>query len=984
MKLEDKTKKNLKNAAIATGILLGTTFVVMRTIAKKQQPKSVYADQPEEQNPVEGKKVVFVENENEPENADGKCGHLQPIDESEHLPTFYEKYVKRGFDIVLSFGGLVVLSPIYAATALAIKADDPGPVIFKQKRVAQNKGYFQLLKFRSMSVNTPKDVPTHMLQNGGITKVGAFIRKTSIDELPQLWNIFLGNMSIIGPRPALWNQDYLTAERDKYGANDVKPGLTGLAQISGRDELEIEDKAKLDGVYAKELKKSSINGFLMDCKMFIGSISSVLRSSGVVEGGTGAIAREFNKAEFVENGDVSDAGFEDYGFRKVFSIDKNKKLRVLITGADSYIGTSFEAWAKENYPNLEIETVDMIDGTWREKDFSGYDVVFHVAGLAHADVGHVDDATKQKYYAVNTDLAIETAEKAKKDGVRQFVFMSSIIIYGDSAGYGDRKVITATTVPSPANFYGDSKWQADKGVRKLATEDFNVAVLRPPMIYGRGSKGNYPTLAKLAKKLPVFPNVDNERSMLHIDNLTEFLCQLMLSGMGGIYFPQNAEYTKTSDMVRMISHVVESNITETKVLNPFVVIGSKVHGKVSDLVHKAFGSLTIDQALSNYEGIDYRVNGLKESIEKTESKSPIKRVLFLVNHEVVIYNFRLEIVEELLRRGYEVHISCPYGERIEELKALGAIWHDLEVERHGMNPAHEIQMIRDYEKLYDEVQPSIVLGFTIKPNIYGAIAAKHKHIPFVANITGLGTAVETPGKKQFFFMKLYKFAFSDIQRVFFQNTENQRLFIDNKVAMGKHKLIPGSGVNVDRYPVREYPSGDVIRFAFISRIMKEKGIDQYLEAAKAIKEKYPNTEFHVCGFCEDEYEGQLDSMNDNGTVIYHGMIDNVSEFLTDIHCVIHPTYYPEGLSNVLLEASASGRPIITTDRSGCREVIDDGINGFMIPQKDAGALFEAIEKFLKLSNGERKAMGLAGRTKVENEFNRQIVVDAYMEEVEKV
>lgn len=618
MKLEDKTKKNLKNAAIATGILLGTTFVVMRTIAKKQQPKSVYADQPEEQNPVEGKKVVFVENENEPENADGKCGHLQPIDESEHLPTFYEKYVKRGFDIVLSFGGLVVLSPIYAATALAIKADDPGPVIFKQKRVAQNKGYFQLLKFRSMSVNTPKDVPTHMLQNGGITKVGAFIRKTSIDELPQLWNIFLGNMSIIGPRPALWNQDYLTAERDKYGANDVKPGLTGLAQISGRDELEIEDKAKLDGVYAKELKKSSINGFLMDCKMFIGSISSVLRSSGVVEGGTGAIAREFNKAEFVENGDVSDAGFEDYGFRKVFSIDKNKKLRVLITGADSYIGTSFEAWAKENYPNLEIETVDMIDGTWREKDFSGYDAVFHVAGLAHADVGNVSDEVKQKYYAVNTDLAIETAEKAKADGVKQFVFMSSIIIYGDSAGYGEKKVITANTVPTPANFYGDSKWQADKGVRALASDDFNVAVIRPPMIYGRGSKGNYPTLAKLAKKLPVFPNVDNERSMLHIDNLCEFLCQIMLSGENGIYFPQNAEYTKTCDMVRMISHASEKNIIETKALNPFVKLGTMIPGKVRGLVNKAFGNLTIDQELSRYNGIEYIVNGLKESIGKTE------------------------------------------------------------------------------------------------------------------------------------------------------------------------------------------------------------------------------------------------------------------------------------------------------------------------------------------------------------------------------
>ncbi len=298
--MKEQTKKNIKTAATLTGLALGATYLVMRHIAKKQYLDSVYANQPEEQNPVEGKKVIFVEDINDPVNADGKQGHLEAVGNSTHIPTFYEKYIKRGFDVVLSFGGLVVLAPVYAVTALAIKADDPGPVFFKQKRVGTDKSYFELLKFRSMSVNTPKDVPTHMLQNGGITKVGAFIRKASIDELPQLWNIFRGNMSVIGPRPALWNQDYLTAERDKYGANDVKPGLTGLAQISGRDELEIPDKAKLDGVYAKELRKSSWSGFIMDFKMLLGSISSVLRSEGIVEGGTGTIAKEKAKAETLE------------------------------------------------------------------------------------------------------------------------------------------------------------------------------------------------------------------------------------------------------------------------------------------------------------------------------------------------------------------------------------------------------------------------------------------------------------------------------------------------------------------------------------------------------------------------------------------------------------------------------------------------------------------------------------------------------------
>lgn len=322
--MKEQTKKNLKTAATITGLALGATYLVMRHIAKKQYPESVYANQPEEQNPVQGRKVVFVENANDPVNADGKQGHLEAVGNSTHIPTFYEKYIKRGFDVVLSFGGLVVLAPVYAVTALAIKADDPGPVFFKQKRVGTDKSYFELLKFRSMSVNTPKDVPTHMLQNGGITKVGAFIRKASIDELPQLWNIFRGNMSVIGPRPALWNQDYLTAERDKYGANDVKPGLTGLAQISGRDELEIPDKAKLDGAYASELKKSSMSGFIMDCKMFFSSIFSVLKHEGVIEGGTGALAKEFNKAhQFDEVDNNFDIANKAHTYSVLMSVYKN-------------------------------------------------------------------------------------------------------------------------------------------------------------------------------------------------------------------------------------------------------------------------------------------------------------------------------------------------------------------------------------------------------------------------------------------------------------------------------------------------------------------------------------------------------------------------------------------------------------------------------------------------------------------------------------
>jgi len=292
--------------------------------------------------------------------------------------------------------------------------------------------------------------------------------------------------------------------------------------------------------------------------------------------------------------------------------------KILITGANSYIGVSFEKYVKEHYASeLSIDTVNMIDGSWRDKDFSSYDIVYHVAGLAHADVGNVSEEVKKKYYAINTDLAIETARKAKADSVKQFVFMSSAIVYGDSAPYGKTKRITKDTEPHPANFYGDSKWQADKGVRELAYENFTVTVLRTPMIYGKGSKGNYPTLAKMAKKLPIFPDVQNERSMLYIENLCEFLVQVMIRGEGGIFWPQNAEYTRTSDMVKTIAGVCNHKINVSRAWNWGVSIAEAIPGKTRGLANKAFGNFSYDQSMSQYD-FKYQIVTLKESIKRTE------------------------------------------------------------------------------------------------------------------------------------------------------------------------------------------------------------------------------------------------------------------------------------------------------------------------------------------------------------------------------
>lgn len=378
------------------------------------------------------------------------------------------------------------------------------------------------------------------------------------------------------------------------------------------------------------------------------------------------------------------------GFGHKVEVNKGAEKNVLITGAGSYIGESFIRYAAENYASIKIEAIDMIGGSWKEKDFSKYDIVYHVAGIAHADLGNVDDATKEKYYAVNTDLAIDVCKKAKAESVKEFIFMSSMIVYGDSAPYGKEKIVNENTVPKAANFYGDSKLQADVAVRSLADDNFKVIVLRPPMIYGKGSKGNYSTLAKLAMKLPIFPNIDNERSMLHINNFCEFLCQIMLVKEvklnALVLIPQNAEWTKTTDMVKEIASVSGKRIRTLEILKPAVSLGGKMPGKIGVLVNKAFGNSTYAHEISVYPGLDYQRVSLKESIERTEGGYVYKtmgstrqdkkpKALMLASVASMIDQFNMDNISILLNLGYEVHVAADFvnggtitKERIENLK----------------------------------------------------------------------------------------------------------------------------------------------------------------------------------------------------------------------------------------------------------------------------------------------------------------------------
>lgn len=359
------------------------------------------------------------------------------------------------------------------------------------------------------------------------------------------------------------------------------------------------------------------------------------------------------------------------------------------------------------------------------------------------------------------------------------------------------------------------------------------------------------------------------------------------------------------------------------------------------------------------------------------------KILLLGNDTTYVYNLRQEIIQAMRDTGWDVVIMCEIKQHKEELEKMGCRIIPMTVARHGKNPLQDLALLKSYKAVLDAEKPNAVLTYNIKPNVYGGMACAQKRIPYLVNVCGLGTPVENPGPMQVLTVALYRLGVKKASCVFFQNSENEQFFNDRKMAPGHHHLLPGSGVSLEKFPLLDYPHGETIDFLYVSRVMKEKGIDQYLEAAKAIHAAHPETVFHVVGGCDDDtYLEKLHQLEKEGCIKYHGQQPNMRPFQKMSCCAIHPTYYPEGMSNVLLESAASGRPIITTNRSGCREIIDDDVNGFICKQKDSADLIKQIEKFLTLTWEKRRDMGLAGRAKVEKEFDRQIVAAAYLEEIE--
>ncbi len=368
-------------------------------------------------------------------------------------------------------------------------------------------------------------------------------------------------------------------------------------------------------------------------------------------------------------------------------------------------------------------------------------------------------------------------------------------------------------------------------------------------------------------------------------------------------------------------------------------------------------------------------------------------VALLTNNDDDIYCFRKELIEEIINSGYEMLISCPDGEKFELMKHVEYRYDDPVIDRRGTNIVADFKLLIHYFRLFVKNKPSVVLTYTAKPNVYAGLAAYVLGIPVISNVTGFGSVLNEGGLKQKLIMSLFKFSFRRSACVMFQNSTNMKLAEESGMVKGEHRLIPGSGVNTDRYPLQPYPdggdgkSGEKVVFNYIGRILHDKGVDDYIEAAKRIKADYPNTEFNMLGFIEPtemHYEKLLKELEEKDIVKYKGSQKDIKPFVTASHATIHPSTYGEGMSNVLLESASSGRPIISTDNPGCQETFIDGETGFIYHGGDVDALCSQIEKFLSLPNEERKSMGEKGREYIKANFSRKIVVNAYLEKIKSL
>ncbi len=356
----------------------------------------------------------------------------------------------------------------------------------------------------------------------------------------------------------------------------------------------------------------------------------------------------------------------------------------------------------------------------------------------------------------------------------------------------------------------------------------------------------------------------------------------------------------------------------------------------------------------------------------------MSRILILANSSAGFYDFRIELAHAMMAEGHKVMISLPDTVKTGQIAEEGVEVIHTSINRRGMNPVQDAALLRSYRKLMREKKPDLVLTYTIKPNVYGGLAAASLGIPSVASVTGLGSAFQQPGLKRTLVTLLYRAGLRKARCVFFQNAENMGIFDSFGIKGESSRLVPGSGVDLNTHGAEPYPEDGQVRFLFVGRMMKEKGIEEYLAAAAKLHSD--RVVFQTVGYCDEDYQAQLDAAEARGEIAQLGFQTEMHSFYTQCSAAVMPTYH-EGMSNVLMEASSTARPVIASRISGCREIVDEGSTGFLFEPRNAGSLIEALEKFIALPVPERASMGRNARAKMEREFDRRTVTAAYMEEI---
>ena len=636
--------------------------------------------------------------------------------------------------------------------------------------------------------------------------------------------------------------------------------------------------------------------------------------------------------------------------------------RVLITGANSYLGINVERWLEKEPENYSVDTLQMRDDSWRDKDFSQYNVVFHVAGIAHADVGNVSNERKQLYYKVNTDLSVEAATKAKEDGVKQFIFISSMIVYSGCK----EKLITRDTVPVPLNFYGDSKWQADQKIRALETSEIKVVILRPPMIYGKNCKGNYSELAKLASRLPIFPVFRNKRSMLHVDNFCEFVKLMIDNEESGVFFPQNGEYTVTSEMVKEIARVNGHKIVMIPGLEWAIRLMMKIPGKIGDLAIKAFGDSAYDMEMSAYRE-NYRVNSLKQSIELTEGQRRTKRVLMLASVASMIDQFNIPNIRLLQSLGYSVDVACNFiqgstcsAAQIEKLKVLleemGVRYYQIDFSRNVFRLDKNYHAYRQVKDLMKKNQYAFVHCHSPIGGVIGRSVARNTKTHAIYTAHGFHFYNGAPKKNWILFYPIEKHYSRYTDVLLTINNEDYKRAVEKFHAKQTVK-IPGVGVDTEKFAICKVDTRakrtelavnhDDFLILSVGALSESKNQRVVVEALHKMKTEgtLGNIVYLAAGE-GDMKDGLAHLISEYGLQDHIKLLGgrtDVDELCETVDCFVQPSIC-EGLEIALLEAMAAGLPLIAANTNSIMDSVKDGVSGCCVDPADVDAMEAAIAR----------------------------------------